>query len=281
MVRMVAICLFAVAAFSPSHGGIVECRSPFGLLSVNLYGAQTTGWQPTALSGEQVFFMSENTPWGEEVHGGIPICWPWFGRREGLPIHGLVRYMKWRFMRRIGENGVELETASDGETLQKWPHKFRLVAWISMVAKDVLEVRMTETNTGTTSFESAFGVHPYFSVADSCSVFLDGAALSRPDGETAKFSADGKAHRLDDPIRRRGYEMSAAFADSWWVWNPGMEKTPEMKTLATEDWKRFWCLEALIFRPKLLRPGESRTSCVRISVKELRNPLNFESKRRK
>ena len=280
MVRIITICLFAMAAFSPAQGKIVECKSSLGFLYVSLYGAQATSWRPAAWNGAQAFFMSGNMPWGEEVHGGVPICWPWFGRREGLPIHGLVRYLKWRFVRRIGDNGVELETSSNEETLRKWPHEFRLLASISMISKKSLEIRVTETNTGATSFESAFGVHPYFSVADACMTHVDGEALPRPDGETAKFTADGKPHCLEDPIRRRGYEISATFADSWWVWNPGAERTPEMRTLAPEDWKCFWCLEALMRNPKTLFPGASRTSCVRISVKELCNSLNLKSKRR-
>ena len=270
------VAVFACAAFAATFPRaveasphIVECRSEGGSLSVSLAGAQTTSWRPAALGGGEAFFMPSKTPWGEEVHGGLPLCWPWVGRRKGLPIHGLVRYMQWRLARRLDSSCVELATESNADTLALWPHKFRLTARISIVDAATIEVVLSETNTGDEPFESAFGIHPYFSVSDSCSVSLDGRRLPRPVGETTKFPADGEAHALSDMLNGRTYSINAPYADTWWVWNPGTETTPEMKTLAPDEWRRFWCLEALRRHPKPLAPGETRVSSVRLAVRRM------------
>ena len=131
-------------------------------MDVRYDGATVTSWRPAALGGEEVFFMPYYTLWGDEVHGGVPICWPWVGRREGMPKHGLVRYMKWRLVKRIGKGGVEFETCSTPETLKVWPHPFKLRAVVSVATVDTLEIAVTETNTGDSPYESALGFHPYF-----------------------------------------------------------------------------------------------------------------------
>jgi glucose-6-phosphate 1-epimerase len=242
----------------------VVCEGEYGRLCVRYDGATVTSWKPVALKGREVFYMPENTPWGKEVHGGLPICWPWFGKAEGRPKHGLARYLRWRLVRRIGKNRVELETESTAETLKMWPHPFKLRAVIAIVGME-LTLSVTETNTGTEPYGSAFGVHPYFAVADACSVSLDGAPLPRP-WVMREFAADGKRHRLDDCVRRRSFSVSASDNDKWRVWNPGVEQTPICESLAHDEWRRFFCLEPLMEKPQTLSPGKSRTHAVRVVV---------------
>jgi D-hexose-6-phosphate mutarotase len=95
---------------------------------------------------------------------------------------------------------------------------------------------------------------------------VDGSALRRPNGDTMKFPADGRAHVLCDLARELAYAVDAPYADSWWIWNPGDERTPDCKTLAPDEWHRFWCFEALMREPKPLAPGKTRVHTVRISV---------------
>lgn len=246
----------------------VEYRSTNGCISVSSIGAQVTSWRPAALAGEEVFFMASETPWGSEVHGGIPICWPWLGRREGLPIHGLVRYMKWRRVEIAESKGLSFETEATPESRTIWPHGFRLRVTMSLPAPNRLEVELTESNTDNVPFESGFGFHPYILVADSCDVELDGDRVSRPNGETFKFAADGKAHGLTDVRRKRRYKVSADGIDMWYLWNAGVECTPMLKTLAPDDWKHFFCLEPLRFKPLSLAPGESRVFRFAIQIVE-------------
>ena len=246
------------------RNGVVG-QSEQGRFYVRYDGATVTSWCPVTLGGQEVFFMPANAPWGKEVHGGLPICWPWFGKREGCPKHGLARYLRWRLVRRVGKSRVELETESTAETLKVWPHAFRLRAVVSIAGMDSLNIVVTETNTGAESYESAFGVHPYFAVSDACKVFLDGASLPRP-WVQKEFAADGKPHLLEDRVRKRTFTVSTSSGDTWCVWNPGVERTPLCETLASDEWERFFCLEPFMKEAEALAPGKSRTHTVVIKV---------------
>ena len=46
--------------------------------------------------------------------------------------------------------------------------------------------------------------------------------------------------------------------EDWFVWNPGVDRTPLCETLGPDEWKRFYCLEPLTEKPQPLAPGESR-----------------------
>ena len=240
-------------------------------------GATVTSWKPEALKGKEVFFMPKIAPWGEEVHGGLPICWPWFGKpsgelsvgsrvpRDRIPKHGLARYLKWRLVNRVGKDGVILETASTPETMKVWPHAFKLTAKIFVAGPNGLRIAVTETNTGKTAYESAFGVHPYFVVADACDVMLDGERLPKP-WVIKEFAADGKSHELQDFAGKVAYSVMSSGNDTWCVWNPGVERTPLCETLGPDEWRRFYCLEPFMRQPITLAPGESREHVVRIKV---------------
>ena len=170
-------------------------------------------------------------------------------------------------MRRIGKDGVELETESTVDTMKVWPYPFKLRALLSVDGPNALTLKLTETNTGKTAYESAFGVHPYFAVADACDVALDGLRLPKP-CVIKEIPADGMEHRLEDVLGKRVYSVSSSGNDTWCAWNPGVERTPLCETLGPSEWKRFYCLEPFMHRPLALAPGESREHVVRISVEK-------------
>ena len=236
----------------------VLCEGEFGRMYVRYDGATVTSWKPESLKGGEVFFMPKNAPWGKEVHGGLPICWPWFGKRKGMPKHGLARYLKWSFVRRIGKDAVVLKASSTPETMKVWPHEFRIRVAISVDGPDGLKIEFTETNTGKTAYESAFGIHPYFSVADACKVSCDGRKLGKP-WIIEEFPADGKSHILEDIVGNRVHSVQSSGNDTWFLWNPGVERTALCETLAPDEWRKFWCLEPFMRKPLPLEPGKSRT----------------------
>lgn len=248
------------------RGGVV-CEGEYGRMYVRYDGATVTSWKPESLKGGEVFFMPTNAPWGREVHGGIPICWPWFGKREGLPKHGLVRYLKWRLVTRVGKDGVVLETESTPETMKVWPHPFKLTAKISVAGPDGFKISLTETNTGKEPFESVWGFHPYFRVTDAERVAVDGGKLLLPSVRVQSSAAEkGRRRTLTDLVNGRRITVECADNEDWFVWNPGMERTPLCETLGPDEWKRFYCIEPFTEKPKSLAPGESRTHEMSIKV---------------
>ena len=248
----------------------VELRTEYGTVMVGNVGAQVTGWRPAALGGEEVFFMAADRPWGEEVHGGVPICWPWFAGRAGYPSHGIVRYMPWK---RVSDepptlpcNALSFAVESTLETKAIWPHDFRLCAEMSMPSPDSLEITLTETNTGDAPFESAFGFHPYFSITDAPQATLDAKTVPNPDYSTMKFAADGRPHVLGDPTRGLEITVSCDTADTWSLWNPGEGRPP----FAPGEWRRFFCLEPHRRMMLPLAQHASRVHRVRFSVRQTR-----------
>ena len=144
----------------------------------------------------------------------------------------------------------------------------RLRATLSVAGPNTLTLKLTETNAGKTPYESAFGVHPYFAVADACEVAIDGERLPKP-WVIREFSADGKGHKLQDCAGKVTFSVMSSGNDTWCVWNPGIERTPLCETLGPEEWRSFYCLEPFMRRPSPLASGESREHVVRIVVSGL------------
>lgn len=167
---------------------------------INRNGAYVTGWCPEG---------------GEEVHGGVSICWPWFGKppREGLPKHGFVRYAKWRMEEKIGKNAIRWSLVSTPETMKLWPHEFRL-DYIVKAVGDRLELELKATNTGSKPFEAAGGFHPCFNAADPLRVAVDGKPV-------AVKSCRGKEFFCAEPCSAKSY-----------VLRPGESKTISLTVTA-------------------------------------------------
>ena len=233
----------------------------FGEIKARRTGAHVWSWRQPKANGE-VLFMQEHPPWGKEVHGGIPICWPWFGAppKEGLPKHGLVRYATWKCTKRDGESGVVFELDSNDATRALWPHDFHLEVEVRTDGDGRLIVRLTETNTGKEAFESAWGFHPYFRVADAERVAVDGERQPRPSVLVHTTAAEkGRRRTLTDLVSGRVITVESSDNEDWMVWNPGVDRTPLCKTLGPDEWKRFYCIEPCTLAPRPLAPGQSRT----------------------
>jgi len=65
---------------------------------------------------------------GKAIRGGVPICLPWFGRREGEPAHGFVRIRSWEL--------VETSAGQDGTVTVR-----------QRLPKDAAEARMVRRST--------------------------------------------------------------------------------------------------------------------------------------
>ena len=71
---------------------------------VSAYGAHVLSYQNAA--GRELLWLSQQAKWqhNNAIRGGVPICWPWFGKAAAefgpeatsLPNHGLVRTAFWQ-----------------------------------------------------------------------------------------------------------------------------------------------------------------------------------------
>ena len=196
-----------------------------------------------------------------EVHNGLPYR---VARYEdlGLPTHSRHAYR----IRKVWKDGRKDPLGEPFYGLTRYVHD----ATRDGVTCDGEEGRMDvrydgATVTGDAAYESALGFHPYFTVADACNVAVDGKELLRP-WVMQEFAADGKPHRLVDLKRKRSITVEASDNDTWYVWNPGTERTPLCVSLRPHEWHRFYCLEPVMKKSLPLAPGKSRTHRFKVTV---------------
>ena len=77
---------------------IISVQTRLGHLDFSLYGGQILSWSPAG--DKSVIFLGEKAKFkkGQAIRGGIPICWPWFGKGadgKQVPSHGVARISEW------------------------------------------------------------------------------------------------------------------------------------------------------------------------------------------
>src|SRR5580658_1878891 len=74
---------------------LLKISTPQSAAEIYLHGAHLTHFQK---NGEPPLLFLSRKSWFEAdkpIRGGVPICFPWFGAREGEPSHGLARILPW------------------------------------------------------------------------------------------------------------------------------------------------------------------------------------------
>ena len=96
-VVLVAVCSAGAVTASPSR--TVEIEGLGGRAVVDLQGGRILSWKTP--SGAELLFMPRRpeSAGGDWSHGGISICWPWFGKKGDRPssIHGFAATAGLRF----------------------------------------------------------------------------------------------------------------------------------------------------------------------------------------
>ena len=108
--------------FASGNGGLPKINITTGQSTAEIYlhGAHITGFQK---NGEPpLLFMSRLSQFaaGKAIRGGVPVCFPWFGPREGDVTHGFARITEW--------NLIETAATPDGGVTVR----FRLPATAAM-----------------------------------------------------------------------------------------------------------------------------------------------------
>src|SRR5580692_11719261 len=114
---------------------------------IYLHGAHITHFQK---SGEPPLLFLSPQSWfaaDKPIRGGIPICFPWFGNREGEPSHGLARILTWEL--------AETSTAPDGSVTVRLqlPQKSLKPEWSALqtefvvIVGDTLRMELIAKNT--------------------------------------------------------------------------------------------------------------------------------------
>src|SRR5688572_483704 len=147
------------AKLEKGNGGLarIAVKTRSAEAHVYLHGAHVTHYQPAGFGPVLMLSNRSNFQAGKPIRGGVPVCFPWFGPRDGhpdAPMHGFVRLTEWKIdaVRHAGDESVEvtLSTSATDATRALWPHEFVLRHAIRV--GPTLEMSLTVENTGRDAF---------------------------------------------------------------------------------------------------------------------------------
>ena len=276
-----ALCILAAAFVALAEP--IELRTAAASCSVELEGARMTSFK---VGGEELLWNAEPMQLTAKdwAHGGIPVCWPWFGVDGKGDIHGFA--WRRRFCIRNRRDGddrseINLYLNVDGARLD-----YRIALG------DALTLELVTTNTGTNDMRFSAGFHPYFAVAERDRSQVDGmdgmsfeddpsrpapergvwhgtlavtASVDRifkvlPKFDGARSELPFAAGLVDRPSGRT-ISVEAWGASDVNVWNPGFEKNCP-GNVPGDSWRRFVCVEPILVGGGdglvTLKPGASR-----------------------
>lgn len=266
----------------------VEVTTDWSVAEIYLQGAQVTDFQK---KGEPpMLFTSQFSRFatGQPIRGGIPIVFPWFGPREGEPMHGFARQAAWDLNEAtaVPEGGVSLRFSLPA-TVESgiWPP---FTANYAITITDKLELELTVTNGAPDqpfSFEAC--LHSYFAVSDVSQVSIVGLQgadyldevehFSRKTETESVLKIDSETDRIYlgsigpveivDPKFGRKIRIEKTGCASTVVWNPWIAKSQQMPDFGNEEYRQMVCVESgNVARDKiLLPPGKSSVMRVTLS----------------
>jgi D-hexose-6-phosphate mutarotase len=197
------------------HGGLplVKIKTPWSIAEIYLHGAHIAGFQK---NGEPpLIFMSAKSHFasGKPIRGGVPICFPWFGNRDGKPSHGFARLAEWQL--------VKTAAAPDGTvTLQfALPQISGREAWKNLrtefivTVADTLTMELVAANDSCDeTLEIEDCLHTYFHVGDISAVSITG--LQNAPFDDFAFGANGARRAADPTALRIAQETNRVYPDN-------------------------------------------------------------------
>lgn len=256
-------------SFTEGPGGLVvaDLVSPSGKARVALLGGHVLEFQPAA--EDPVLFTSQESYYavGKEIRGGIPVCFPWFGRHEEhpeAPGHGFVRTALWEVRStRILSGGIPqiiLGISDQQATSPIFPYPYD--AEITVEVSDSLRTMLSVRNPGKQPFQVTCALHTYFAISDIRQVSISGLEgvdyLDKVENFKRKtqagkvtFSSETDRVYLDttstcsihDPGLHRYIHVAKNGSHTTVVWNPWIEKAIRMPDFGNDEYLRMVCVE--------------------------------------
>lgn len=251
-----------------SRTGICVLSNTQNRVEVELTGARIVSWRDD--KGQERLFMPEKklSDGGEWSHGGIPLCWPWFGRKDGA-IHGFVRNKRFLVVRRTADE-LLLRYSLAAEEEPSFPHKVDIDVEIRL--RDGLSVALRTHNTGAESFDLACGIHPYFAVSDYGKLIFDGveqAPFACVHGMDKAFPRSSSGDfRMTDEVLKQTLSLHSSGNSHIILWSPGTVE-PCNRNLRQEDMTRFVGYGPALIKAAgtlVLQPGEVHTMSLQMSL---------------
>ena len=277
------------------NGGLpkIVVTSKTSAAEIYLNGAHVTHFQKNG--GPPLIFMSRKSYFapGKAIRGGVPICFPWFGNRDGEPSHGFARSSEWAL--------VKTSAVSDGAVTVHFalPQIPGRDAWKNLrtefivTVADTLTMELVATNDGCDgALEIENCLHTYFHVGDIGAVSvhgLEGAAylnfaegdngVSRPaesypiriNRETNRTYIDtASTVEIRDENVKRTIRVEKFNSQSTVVWNPWTtQKLPD--DFDPAEHKNMVCVESGNVKQNKISLAPGKTAALKVVLSSRNN----------
>jgi len=240
---------------------IIEVENRQATAKVALQGAhifqyQRKGQEPLLWCSGLSHFKT-----GTAIRGGIPLCWPWFGKHpedSSLPQHGFARTSPFTC---IATNEPDEDTAElvlqlvdSSASRMLWPYRFRLRLVVTIGA--TLGVALITRNQDQHPFTISSALHTYFGVDH-----IDNVTVAGLDGADYLDTLTGTTNKQVGPITvsaeidrvyhgapmvqlhdgKRTVHIKPNGSGSTVVWNPWQEKGASMADF--DEYTTMICIE--------------------------------------
>lgn len=271
---------------------VIQIAHPKATAEIALHGAHLLSFKP---QGQQdVIWLSEKAEFNKEkaIRGGIPVCWPWFGR-IAAPAHGFARTSEWYLVEhRESEQGVivclALEESEQSRAI--WPFAFQARLYIEV--SDSLKVTLDICNTDNKPWRFSGALHSYLNIADIAQSETTGMGPeyidSLQDGKTCQggsilqltdtvdrvYTQPEEVIEVSDLQNKRIISVKNSGANSAVIWNPWLEGASAMADMQDSGYQTMLCVESAYHASSLetgkeLQPDESYQLVTEIAVKPL------------
>ncbi|MGH1374114.1 MAG: D-hexose-6-phosphate mutarotase [Cellvibrionaceae bacterium] len=241
--------------FGRGHLELVVVENRFGRAIISLQGAQLLSYRRKR-DDKQFLWLSDDAAFeaGRAIRGGVPICLPWFGPKDGKAQHGFARNLLWRHCNDGDHGKVKFELVARAED-PKFDFDWDFTATVEMSFTDQLQITLTILNESARTMPLSWALHSYLPVddiettvvsgLDQCE-FVDNADQGRRSAQSGLIGFSGEVDRaylhVGETQRIDGaFEVSSAEARSAVIWNPGSDLASRMADLS--DYRGFVCLE--------------------------------------
>lgn len=251
-----------------------QATAKIALQGGHLFHYQRTGHVPLLWLSRLSHFSE-----GAAIRGGIPICWPWFGKHPhspGLPQHGFARTSLFNVQDSSEPDGdfseIVLQLQDSAATRALWDHPFQLYLRIGI--GETLSLSLSSQNTDTQDVTISAALHSYFAVSEigHASVHgLEGVAYldtltGSQECQTGAVEIDREVDRVyhgtGSPILlhdgRRHLSLHSKGSASTVVWNPWCAKAGSMADMDNDGYQTMLCIETAnaLQDARTIEPGE-------------------------
>jgi len=245
------------------EGELLTVSNASASIRVETFGARIVSWKK---NGKELLWMPKSREGGRWEHGGIPVCWPWHGRRDDAqtPIHGYAWSTRFRT--------ISLREADDLSVLELECEHGELSLCYRIELADGLMVEMLTKNNGVRSVKVTSAIHPYFNIGDIADVTVNGHGFSGAFDKGFDCS-HGDVYTIADRRLDRKIAVCADMASRFVVWTPWtrLETSTQCQVapLDAGEYRKFIAVEPVSEswgKARPLNPGGTHTYRASIRV---------------